>query len=346
MGLVKNKHNLEYSGVVYAHFVSKKVKMKKICLLSITLLLAFTIINCKGKSHHVRFATGGVLGTYYTYGNEIVRILSKETKINGTVQSTGASKANIQLVSSGVVEFAIAQNDVMDYAWRGVDLFSGQQTKTFYAVAALYTEACQIVANPASGIKTVADLKGKNVSVGNHASGTEFNSRQILEAYGINFDQINKEYMDFDESSSAMLENRIDAFFCVAGAPTPAISDLSKKMEIVILEIEDEQISYLMEKYPFYSRHTIPAGSYDWQHNAIHTAAVKATLIVNSSVDEDLVYRLTKALFENKAKIEAAHIKGGELDPTFAVESISVPFHPGAQKYYIETGILKRFSMI
>ena len=313
--------------------------MKKGVLLVITLALIFMAAACKGKSGAVRLAAGGVTGTYYSYGNEIGRILSKKNKLNIIVQSTGASKANIQLVSSGIVEFAIVQNDVIDYAYRGVDLFSGQQTKNFSVVAALYTEACQIIANPASGIKTIADLKGKKVSVGNLASGTEFNSRQILEVYGINFDEIEKEYLDFGESANAMRENKIDAFFCVAGAPTPAISDLAKEMELIILEIENEQAAALIHKYPFYTKFNIPAGSYDWQNSSIQTVAVKATLIVNSGVKEDLVYKLTKALFENKTEIEAAHIKGSELDPSNAVESISVPFHQGAQKYFIEAGI-------
>ncbi|MCL1927283.1 MAG: TAXI family TRAP transporter solute-binding subunit, partial [Treponema sp.] len=157
----------------------------------------------------INLATGGNTGTYYAFGSAVSQILTEKTGITITVQSTGASKANIQLIDAGDVEIAIVQNDVMDYAWRGVDLFNGEQITSFASMAAIYAEVCQVVANPAAGIRTIADLKGKNVSVGDAGSGTEFNARQILEAYGISFDDIGKQNLGFGASADALRDNKI-----------------------------------------------------------------------------------------------------------------------------------------
>ena len=316
--------------------------MKKIALIGLVLLLAVGMsVFAAGKTEQIRLATGGSTGTYYAYGSALAQILSEKTKVPITVQSTGASKANIQLMAGGEVELAMVQNDVMDYAWNGTDLFAGEKIQSFNAMAALYAEVCQIVANPAAGIRTIADLKGKNVSVGDAGSGTEFNSRQILEAYGVTFNDINKQNLGFGPSADALKDNKIDAFFCVAGAPTPAIIDLATSKEIIILEVDDAHAAQLARKYPFYTQFPIAAGSYRGQGGAVKTVAVKATFIISPKISEATVYNLTKTLFENKAQIMTAHAKGAELDTKYAVDGISVPFHPGAIKYFKEIGVMK-----
>jgi len=316
--------------------------MKKTGLIALALLVSLVVLaGCKGKYERVRMATGGSTGTYYAFGSAVGQILSEKTRIPITVQSTGASKANIQLIDAGEVELAIVQNDVMDYAWRGVDLFNGEKITSFSSMAGLYVEVCQVVVNPASGIVTIADLRGKNISVGDSGSGVEFNARQILQAYGINFDDIGKQNLSFGASADALRDNRIDAFFCVAGAPTPAIIDLAAGKDVVILAIDDAHANQLIRSYPFYTKFPIPAESYRGQNSAVQTVAVKATFIVSSKLSSGTVYRLTKALFENKAAIEAAHDKGAELSAAYAVEGISVPFHPGAAKYLAEIGALQ-----
>jgi TRAP transporter TAXI family solute receptor len=317
------------------------VFMKKTGLMVLALIVCLALVGCKVKHEWVRMATGGSTGTYYAFGSAAAQILGEKTKISITVQSTGGSKANIQLIDAGDVELAIVQNDVMDYAWRGVDLFNGEKITSFSSMAGLYTEVCQVVVNPASGINTIADLKGKNISVGDSGSGVESNARQILEVYGITFDDIGKQNLSFDASADALRDNKIDAFFCVAGAPTPVIIDLAAGKDVVILAIDDVHVDQLIRDYPFYTKFPIPAGSYKGQNSAVQTAAVKAAFIVSSKLSDDTVYRLTKALFENKAAIEAAHDKGGELSAAYAVEGISVPFHPGAAKYLHEIGALR-----
>jgi TRAP transporter TAXI family solute receptor len=286
-------------------------------------------------------ATGGATGTYYAFGSAVAQILGEKTGIAITVQSTGASKANILLVDSGEVEIAIVQNDVMDYAWRGVDLFNGERINSFASMAGLYAETCQIVATNNSGIRSVADLKGKNVSVGDAGSGVEFNARQIMEAYGLTFNDIGKQNLGFGASADALRDNKIDAFFCVAGAPTSAIVDLATSKDIVLVEIDDAHAAQLMNAYPFYTQMPVPAATYKGQTAAVKTVAVKATFIVSSKLSEDTVYNLTKGLFESKTQIEAAHAKGKELSYSYAVEGISVPFHPGAAKYLREIGAIR-----
>jgi len=313
------------------------IKVLGVILASTTILAA-----CGDKGTEVKLATGGNTGTYYSYGTAIGQIIGAKEDISFNIQSTGASKANIQLIDSGEVDMAIVQNDVMDYAFNGSDLFVEDGAVTgFSAMAAVYAEVVQIVANPSSGIKTIADLKGKNVSVGDAGSGVEFNAKQILEAYGITFDDINKQNLSFSASADAYKDSKIDAFFATAGAPTTAIMDLVTSKDILILNIEDDIAEKLMESYPFYTVYDIPGGTYTGVEEDIKTLAVKATFIVSNDLDETTVYNMTKALFENKEEITSAHAKGNELNEDYAVSGISIPFHKGAEKYFREIGALK-----
>ena len=314
--------------------------MKKILLLLLT--VAFLLSACAGggsKSESVRLATGGNTGTYYAYGTAMAKLLGEKTGVTFAVESTGASKANIQLISAGDVQMAIVQNDVMAYAYEGTDLFAGESTKGFLSMAGLYTEVCQIVANPKSGITSIEDLRGKRVSVGDAGSGVEFNAVQILQAYGITFDDIQKQNLSFAASADAIKNNQIDAFFCTAGAPTTAITELATTNEITVLEVDDEHAAVLQSLYPFYVQFPIPAGTYNGVSEEKWTVAVKATLIVSEKLSEDTVYKLTKALFENQPELLVAHAKAAELNTTDAVESITIPFHPGAEKYFKEVGV-------
>lgn len=289
----------------------------------------------------VRMATGGTSGTYYAYGGVIAQSISDTTGISFDVQSTGASKANIGLIADGEVDMAMVQNDVMDYAYNGTDLFDGEKTENFQSMAGLYAEVCQVIANPAAGIETIADLKGKRVSVGDAGSGVEFNAKQILAAYGVTFDDIEVQNLSFGDSANAMKDNKIDAFFCTAGAPTTAVMELASTNDIKVLSVDGPEAEALMADYPFYTTYTIPGDTYKGMEGDVQTVAVKATLIVNPELSEDTVYNMTKALFENKEDIMAGNAKGEELDPAYAVDGISVPFHPGAVKYFQEVGVME-----
>jgi TRAP transporter TAXI family solute receptor len=284
-------------------------------------------------------ATGGNTGTYYAFGSSAAQILGQKIGIPVIVQSTGASVANIQLIAMGDVELAIVQNDTMDYSYKGTETFKGKVNKDFTAVAALYPETVQVVASP--GIKSIADLKGKSVSVGDVGSGTEINARQVLEAYGLTFTDFKKQNLSFGASADALRDGKIDAFFCVAGAPTTAIMDLAVGKDITVLEIDDAHFATLKKKYPFYTQYNLPGGSYKGVSATVKSVAISATLIASKKLSEKTVYDLTKALFDNQPAIAAAHAKGKELSLASAVQGIPTPFHPGALKYYKEVKAIK-----
>jgi TRAP transporter TAXI family solute receptor len=312
---------------------------KRVCfILSMLVVISLVLAGCGGKTT-LKMATGGTTGTYYAYSGTVSQVLSQKVdNLSFDVQSTGASKANIYLVSDEEADIAIVQNDVMYYAANGTDLFDGEKVEGFSAMAGVYAEVCQIVSK--SGITSIEDLRGKRVSVGDVGSGVEFNARQILEAYDMTFDDITVSNLSFGDSATALKDDKIDAFFCVAGAPTTAIVELATSNQINILAVDDEHASKLIDKYPFYTKFNVPGGIYKGVDSDVQTVAVVATYIVSDKLSEDLVYNMTKALFENAAEITAGHPKGAELDPAYSISSISIPLHPGAEKYYKEAGVL------
>ncbi len=317
---------------------------KTLSFILASVMLLGTLLTSCGNSEKVILATGGNTGTYYAYGMAMGPILAEKTDLKFDVQSTGASKANIQLIQKGEANMAVVQNDVMYYAYTGTDLFAGEQTQDFAALAVLYPELCQIIATKDSGIKTVADLKGKNVSVGDAGSGVEFNARQILDIYGIDMDKdINKQNLGFGPSADALKDGKIDAFFCVAGIPTTAITDLAMAKDITVVAVEDDKFAELSAKYGFYTQQIVPKDTYNGMTEDVKTVAVMATYIVDKDLSEDAVYNITKAIFENKDEIAKAHAKGLELDAAKAVEGIpaEVPLHAGAEKYFKEIGVIK-----
>jgi TRAP transporter TAXI family solute receptor len=313
-------------------------KKTSIIFLAMMLTVVMVLAGCGGKST-LKMATGGTTGTYYAFSGAVSQVLSsKIDNLSFDVQSTGASKANIFLVADKEADIAIVQNDVMYYATKGIDLFAEEgAVEGFSAMAGCYAEVCQIVSK--SNITSIEELRGKRVSVGDIGSGCEFNARQILDAYGMTFDDIQVNNLSFGDSATALKDDKIDAFFCVAGAPTTAVVELATSNSINILEVDDEHADKLIADYPFYTKYNVPGGSYKGVDSDVQTVAVVATYIVSNDLDEKLVYEMTKALFENKAEIAQAHPKGAELDPEYSVSGISIPIHPGALKYYKEIGV-------
>jgi len=321
--------------------------MKKIIAILLVAVMLLTLASCSGagRTTALKLTTGGVSGTYYPYGGAMAQIFSsKMNNVKVTANSSGASAENIRLVGKGGkndgADLGIVQNDVMAYAYEGVEQFSGEKIDTFRTIATLYPEYIQIVVAKDSGINSIADMKGKRISVGDAGSGVEANAKQILEAYGLTFDDINASHLSFKESGQALQDKQIDGFFCTAGIPNTAIQEVALQRPIKILSIDEDKAKQLIEKYPFYVQVTIPKDIYNTEEDA-KSLAVMATLICNKDLSEDLVYNLTKTLFENQAELAAAHAKGAELSLEKAVEGVSVPFHPGAEKYYKEKGVLK-----
>ena len=284
--------------------------------------------------------TGGTTGTYYAVGGVMATVLNPVLKESSlTVTSTGASKANIQLVDVGEADLAIVQNDVMYYAYTGTDLFEDEGAyETFSTVAGLYDETVQIITTD-SEIKSVADLAGKTVSVGDAGSGVEFNAKQVLAAYDMTFDDITIVNASFGDSADSLKDGKIDAAFVVAGAPTTAVVDLATVKDVSLVQLDDEHIEKLQSEYDFYTKTVIPAGTYTGVDEDATTVSVRATLIASNSVSEDAVYSILKGMFDNQDALIEGHAKFELLSLEDAVKGMSVPFHPGAVKYYAEQGI-------
>lgn len=286
-------------------------------------------------------ATGGTAGTYYPFGGAIAKIWnSKIPDMNVTAQATGASAENIRLVNKKEAELAMVQSDTADFAYNGSEPFKEKLTK-MNAIAVLYPEIIQIVVRAESGINSFADLKGKKVGAGAPGSGQLANFRQLLEVYGMKWEDVKGQYLSYSESADQFKDKHIDGFVVVAGVPNAAIMDIGAMHKIKILTIPDDVAGKLTQKYPFLAQAKIPANSYKNQTEEIKSVAVNAVLIVSSEIKEDVVYNLTKALFENQAELARGHAKGKELNLQAAVKGASIPFHPGAAKYYKEKGVMK-----
>ena len=291
-----------------------------------------------GEKVKITLATGGTSGTYYAVGGVLGTVLGPKLTLSDlSVESTGASKANVNMITDGEAQMAILQSDVINYAHNGTNTFAGEVEDNALWIAGIYNETVQILAKP--GITNVADLKGKTVCVGDVGSGTEVNAWQVLGAAGLTKDDIKVVNGSFQDGVDQLKDGKIDAAFTVAGAPTTAIVDYATTNELNLVSLSDSELAAIRAEYPFLVQDNLPAGTYTGQANDVVCVAVQAALVASEELSEDVVYEITKGLFENKAELEAGHAKFGFLDP--AVASIgTVPLHPGAEKYYKEIGVL------
>lgn len=325
-------------------------------LLSMVILLAFSMIlaACGNKEEEadtggtenepaaedqpkfISILTGGTGGTYYPLGGSFAEIIKDATGIDTNAETSGASAENMTTLKNGDGEIAFSQTDIASYATEGKLMFENKKVDNIKAIATLYPETIQIVTTVKSGIKSVEDLKGKKVSVGAPGSGTVANAEQILELHGMTFEDIKKQDLSFDESTQGIQDGTIDAAFVTAGTPTGAVEGLSATEDVVIVPIAEDKIDALIEKYPFYVEDEVPSGTYGLE-SAITTVAVQAMLVARSDLSEDLVYDITKAIFENLNKV--THAKGKLIQVDKALNGVGIEVHPGAQKYFDEKGV-------
>ena len=297
------------------------------------------LVGCggSGSNKFINIATGGTAGTYYPIGGAMAEILNKAIPgMNASAQSTGATVANINMLKEGSVDLAIVQNDITYYAVNGTEMFKDKKVESLRGIASLYPETCQIVTLESTGIKSVADLKGKRVAVGAAGSGAEANARQILEAYGITYDDIDEQYLSFGEAASALKDGNVDAAFVTAGFPTAAVQDITSQNKVRLLPIESDKADALIAKYPFYTKTTIPAGTYAGFDEAVPGISVMAMLVATDKVDEALGYENTKALFDNLDKLQAAHSAAKQITKESAKDGMSIDLNAGAARYYKE----------
>lgn len=313
------------------------MKKRSIALVLALLALAAMLVGCAPKQRFITIGTGGTAGTYFPLGGALAEIWNKNIPgMNANATSTGASAANVALLKDGKVDVIFVQNDAAYYALNDLELYKGKAMPDIRGLASLYDETCQLVALASSNIKTIADLKGKRVSVGAAGSGVEANARQILEAAGLTYDDIKVQYLSFAESASNLKDGNIDAAFNTAGAPTAAIQDLAASKKIVLVPVDGAAADTLMAKWAFYTRTTIPAGTYQGVDFDVTTVSVKSMLAVSAKLEDKVVYDMLKTMFANGERLAASHKKGADIKIETATDGMSIPLHPGAEKFYKE----------
>ncbi|MBQ9442134.1 MAG: TAXI family TRAP transporter solute-binding subunit [Selenomonadaceae bacterium] len=313
---------------------------KRVLTAGLALAMAVAAAGCGGGNANesfVNIATGGTAGTYYPIGGAIADVLNKNAKdVNASAQSTGASVANINMLKDKQVEMAIVQNDITYYAVNGTEMFENK-IENLRGIASLYPETCQFVTLESSGIKTIADLKGKRVAVGAAGSGVEGNVRQILKAYGLTYDDIDEQFLSFAEGAAALKDGTVDVACLTAGAPTASVQDVASQKQIRLIPLEDEKIAELVKDYPFYTKTTVPGGTYQGFNEDIQTVSVMAILVATDKMTDETGYEITKAIFGNLDKISAAHSVAKSIAKDKALDGMDfIKMNGGAEKFLKE----------
>lgn len=304
-----------------------------------------------------RIGTGGIAGTYYPVGGMIARAISHPLNSNqcrdvkdcgvpgivGVPEVSNGSVANVDSISRGTIESGFVQSDVAYWAYTGTGVFKGHAAKkNLRAIANLYNETIHIVARRDAGISSIRDLQGKRVSLDEQGSGTLVDARLVLSAFGLTNDEMRFQYIKPDLAVTELLNGRLDAYFIVAGYPTASVLRLAKSVGAYLVPIDGPEVDKLLAAQPFFSRDVIPAGAYP-HVKATNTVSVGAQWLVSASVDDETVYKITKALWGARARriLDSGHPKGKEIRLRNALKGISIPLHPGARRFYREIGLIK-----
>lgn len=312
-----------------------------------TLVVAAVALAAGSLAHaaslkFVNVLTGGTSGVYYPLGVAMTQILGKSMPdVKSTVQATKASAENLNLLQAGRGEFAITLGDTLSLAWKGDEEagFKNPLTK-LRGISQLYPNYIHLVARGDAGINSLADLKGKRVSVGAPKSGTEINSRTILKAAGMSYEDLGKvEYLPYAESVELIKNRQLDATLLSSGAGVAAIRDAAATSNILIAPIPKDVVTKTGD--PVYQPCTIPANTYTRQDKAVDTACVYNFLVTHQGVPDEVVYALTKGMFENLPAMVAAHGAAKDISRDRALEGMPLPVHPGAERYYREVGLKK-----
>lgn len=304
-----------------------------------------------------RIGTGGTAGTYYPIGGLLANAISAPPGsrpcedggacgVPGLVASALAangSVANVNAIMGGTLESGFAQGDVAAWAYTGTGIWEGKpKAEKLRAIANLYPESIHLVASEASGIKSVADLKGKRVSLDEPGSGTLVDAQLILAAAGLTEKDITPEYLKPDQAADRMKDGAMDAFFFVGGYPAGAIAELASQHKVTIVPLDGDAATKVLES-KFFARDTIPAGTYEGMAGDVPTIAVGAQWVTSADQPEELIYNITKALWNDatRAQLDAGHAKGKMIVKENATAGLGLPLHPGAERFYKEAGLLK-----
>ena len=327
---------------------------RTIFLISFALL---TILNVEGAeaSKFFRIGTGGTAGTYYPIGGLIANAICNPRNsrpcseggscgVSGLVaiaQSSNGSVANVNMIKSGALESGFVQADVAYWAYTGTGIFEGRGKVTdLRAIASLYPESIHLVTRKGADIRSVQDLKGRRVSLDEPGSGTLVDAKLILNAYGLTEKDIKAEYVK--PSAAKIKDNLLDAFFIVAGHPTGSVVELTSSVGDELVAINGPEAASLVDEHECFTAINITAGIYE-NIGEIKTIAVGAIWVVDAGVDDDMVYEITKALWnENTRKLlDSGHAKGKKITLATALDGVGIPLHPGAERFYREVGMIK-----
>ncbi len=326
-----------------------------------SLMILFLIIGLSGKSfaQELKFftiGTGGTAYTYYPVGGMIANAISKPpgsrecgkggscgvpNLIASAVSSRG-SVDNVNAIISGLRNSGFAQSDVAYWAYTGTGTMEGKEpAKDLRTIAALFQEHIHLVALKKSNINSVKDLKGKRVSLDEPGSGTYVDAKLILESNGLSTSDVKAEALKGKAATDALRNGKVDAIFVVAGYPTGAIVELASSVDIKLVPIDGAGAKALTSKYGFFSESPIPSGTYEGV-DQVNTVAVGAQWFTSAKEDSELIYQITKALWnkESRKLMDVGHAKGKTITPDTALSGVGVPLHPGAEKFYKEAGLL------
>src|SRR5437667_8987968 len=305
-------------------------------------ILAFCAASALAADQFINVLTGGTSGVYYPLGVALANNIGKALPGSKTsVQATKASVENLNLLQAGRGEIAVTRGDSLSDAWKGNEE-AGFKTplKKLRGIAAIYPNYIQIVARADAGIKTLADLKGKKISVGAPKSGTELTARTIFTAAGLSYKDFAKvEYLPFGESVELMKNRQLDVTLQSAGLGVSALRDLATSVDVVVVPIPAGVVKKTHDAT--YLPSVIPANTYRGQTTDVPAASVQNYLVTHEGVSSDTVYAMTKALWSGLDQLIAAHSAAKSIDPKRALEGMPVPLHPGAERYYKEVGLLK-----
>ncbi len=282
----------------------------------------------------VTIATGGASGPYNIIGTSLAEIYAKTFGVNSKTQTTGASVENVNLLTLGKVDMVLALSDVVTDAVKGENNFD-KPIANIQQIAVLYPNVVQLVSTQGSGIKTIEDLKGKRIAVGDQGSGTEVNARTLLEGFGMTYDDLTVDYLGFADAADAMKAGKIDAAFFSSGLPNSSLLELEQGLDLQIVSINQDTLKELIKTKPYFKTFEIPAGTYG-NETAVPTAAIMNALLVRSELSEGDGYKLTKALFDNLEGLKNAHQAAADISLDTAQQGMVAPIHPGAKRYYDE----------
>ena len=285
----------------------------------------------------VTIAAGGSSGPYYQIGATMADMLADDLDSDTSVQATGASAENINMIADDDAELAFVMGDAAVQATEGTGPFEDDPRDDLMAIMTMYPNTVQLVATSASGIESVEDLEDANVAVGDVGSGVELNAQMVLEAHGITYDDINEDYLSYEEATDQMANGHIDAAFVTSGLPNPTLVELGTNTDFTVVPIEGEGAEALLDEHDFFSEDVIPADTYD-QDEDIPTVGVTNHLLVSSELSEEAAYDITAAFFEDLDRLHDSHAAAEQITLESATEGLVVPLHPGAEQYFEEQG--------